>query len=196
MTHRISLRCASALRVASTSLMLFSTLLLAQIEPTSIRIRDACDPKTFNEALGSGTCVNGRHGTTRLEFFIEELTQDHFAGGWRFNPLLKASNRTFGLVKLELAFGQHTMLQNIGGETHSFTRVEQFGGGFVPPLNILSDNPVPAPECLQPASASNIFVPAGETKPGPTAGTAVLPAGVNNFQCCIHPWMRLKIIVH
>ncbi len=35
----------------------------------------------------------------------------------------------------------------------------------------------------------------GETEAGPTAGTAALPVGVNHFQCCIHPWMRITINV-
>ena len=189
------LRFAAAFALVIVAVFL-SALAIAQTNVATIRIRDACDPKTFNEIIGPGTCVSGRHGTTKFEFFIEELQQDHFAGGWRFNPLLKASTGTFQLVRLNLDSGQQTVLQNKGGETHTFTKVEKFGGGFVPPLNMLSGNPVPAPECLQPPSDTSLFVEAGETESGPTAGTSALPVGVNNFQCCIHPWMRLRIVVH
>ena len=192
MTRKL-LRFAAAVALVADALLLCS---VAQTEPASIRIRDACDPKTFNEIVGPGTCISGRHGTPKFEFFIEEVAQDHFAGAWRFNPLLKASSGTFQLVRLNLDSGRQTLLQNKGGETHTFTRVEKFGGGLVQPLNLLSGNPVPAPECLQPPSGTNIFVEAGETESGPTAGTADLPVGVNNFQCCIHPWMRLRIVVH
>jgi hypothetical protein len=193
---RILVNVLAALTIVFTGQVLFSTVVFAQTEPATIRIWDACDPKTFNAAIGAGSCLPGRHGTTKFEFFIEELTEDHIAGAWRFNPLLKASTGTFRLLRLDLASGQQTVLHNKGGETHSFTRVEKFGGGFVPPLNVLSDNPVPAPECLQPPSESNIFVESGETESGPTAGSPALPAGVNDFQCCIHPWMRLRVVVH
>ncbi len=39
----------------------------------------------------------------------------------------------------------------------------------------------------QPASSTNIFVPAGATVPGPTV------SGEAKFQCCIHPWMRTTV---
>jgi hypothetical protein len=65
-----------------------------------------------------------------------------------------------------------------------------------PRLNQLSGNPVPAPECLQPGNATNIFVEAGTTEAGPTAGSAELPVGVTNWECCVHPWMRMTIDVH
>ncbi len=90
------------------------------------------------------------------------------------------------------------LLKNLGGETHTFTRVRKFGGGFVAPLNAASGNPVPAPECAQmvngnlmpqPPSANNIFLAAGATANGPqlSEGETV------RFQCCIHPWMRITI---
>lgn len=196
MTRNRLRRLAAVFALVVGAPFVFSVVTVAQTEIVSIGIRDACDPKTFNAAVGPGTCIGGRHGTTKFEFFIQELTEDHFAGAWRFNPLLKASSGTFQLVRLNVVSGQQTLLQNKGGETHTFTRVEKFGGGFVPPLNVLSENPVPAPECLQPPSDTNVFVEEGETESGPTAGTSALPVGVNNFQCCIHPWMRLRIVVH
>ncbi len=152
----------------------------------SIRIRDACDPTTFNEVIGPRTCIAGQHGTTKFQFFIDELAADRIVGAWRFNPLFKP---------LHVPAGQVTVLQNDGGETHTFTKVAKFGGGVVPVLNLLSGNPVPAPECLQPPSATNIFVEAGTTETGPTAGTSELPVGTTHFQCCIHPWMRLNVVV-
>jgi hypothetical protein len=57
-------------------------------------------------------------------------------------------------------------------------------------------NPEPAPECLKPENATNLFVEAGTTEAGPTAGTDQLPMGRTHWQCCIHPWMRMDIVVH
>src|SRR5262249_29987344 len=177
--------------------VLLSALALAQ-DPFVIGIRDACDPGTFSSpihAAGPGTCRPGAHGTIKFKLFIAELQSDHIAGAWRFNPLLNATAGTFELATVNLTPGQMTNLQNTGGETHTFTRVATFGGGFVPPLNQLSGNPNPPPECLQPPSATNIFVGAATTHSGPTAGSSQLPVGVTNWQCCIHPWMRIRLTV-
>jgi len=179
--------------------VLLSTSGLAQSEPFTIGIRDACDPGTFSSpvnAAGPGVCKPGQHGTTKFKFFIAELQSDHIAGAWRFNPLLNTTAGTFQLATVSLTSGQTTALQNTGGETHTFTKVATFGGGFVPPLNQLSGNPVPAPECLQPENPANIFVEAGTTETGPAAGSAELPVGVSTWQCCVHPWMRMTIEVH
>ena len=90
------------------------------------------------------------------------------------------------------------MLQNLGGETHTFTRVREFGGGFVAPLNAASGNPVPAPECArmingqlapQPPSPDNIFLAGNSSATGPL----VAEGQSAKFQCCIHPWMRMTI---
>ncbi len=177
-------------------LVLLSALTVAQSSPFVIGMRDACDPGTFTANVGPGTCKPGEHGTTKFKFFIGELQSDHIAGAWRFNPLLNASQGAFHLATVSLASGQTTSLQNTGGEIHTFTKVANFGGGFVPALNLLSGNPTPAPECLQPENATNIFVEAGTTETGPTAGSSQLPMGTTNWQCCIHPWMRMTIEVH
>jgi len=171
----------------------------------TITIWDACDPDSFNAAVGPGTCVSGHHGQTLFPDFIGELQTDKIAGAWRFNPLLDATEGNFRLVRLDLREGDQTTIQNAGGETHTFTRVDKFAGGFIPALNGLSGNPDPAPECAQmvngmlvrqPESAANQFVEAGKTESGPTAGSAALPNGVSKWECCIHPWMRMIVVVH
>ncbi len=88
-------------------------------------------------------------------------------------------------------------LQNLGGETHTFTRVKRFGGGLVAPLNTpgwhsragagmrtngqrQSCSPAPSPD--------NIFIPAG------AGASAMLKSGETaRFQRCIHPWMHVTI---
>ena len=173
---------------------------------TTITMRDACDPDSFNAAVGPGTCVAGQHGTTLFSDFIGELQTDQIAGAWRFNPLLNATEGNFKLVRLDLKQGDQTTIENKGGETHTFTRVQKFGGGFIAPLNGLSGNPDLAPECArvlpdgslapQPESAANQFVEAGKTESGPTAGSSALPKGMSRWECCVHPWMRMVVVVH
>lgn len=171
-----------------------------------IAMRDACDPVSFNAAVGPGTCAAGQHGTTLFSDFIGELQTDQIAGAWRFNPMLNATEGNFKLVRLDLKQGDQTTIENKGGETHTFTRVQKFGGGFIAPLNGLSGNPDPVPECArvlpdgslapQPESATNQFVEAGKTESGPTAGSAALPKGMSRWECCVHPWMRMVVVVH
>ena len=173
---------------------------------TTITMRDACDPDSFNAAVRPGTCVAGQHGTTLFSDFIGELQTDQIAGAWRFNPMLNATEGNFKLVRLDLKQGDQTTIENKGGETHTFTRVQKFGGGFIVPLNGLSGNPEPVPECAQvlpdgslapqPESATNQFVEAGKTESGPTAGSAALPKGMSRWECCVHPWMRMVVVVH
>jgi len=186
---------ARAVGLLLACVVLLSALALAQSQPFTIGMRDACDTGTFNANVGPGTCKHGQHGATKFKDFIAELTTDQIAGAWRFNPLLNATQGTDQLATLNLASGQTTSLQNTGGETHTFTKVASFGGGVVPPLNDLSGNPTPAPECLQSENSTNIYVEAGTTETGPTAGSDQLPAGATNWECCIHPWMRMTINV-
>ncbi|HST10617.1 MAG TPA: hypothetical protein VLL05_09580 [Terriglobales bacterium] len=173
---------------------------------TTITMRDACDPDSFNAVVGPGTCVAGQHGNTLFSDFIGELQTDQIAGAWRFNPMLNATEGNFRLVRLDLNAGDKTTIENKGGETHTFTRVKKFGGGFIGVLNGLTGNPDPAPECAQvlpdgtlvpqPESDANQFVEAGKTEAGPTAGTSALPRGTSRWECCVHPWMRMLVVVH
>jgi hypothetical protein len=122
------------------------------------------------------------------------------------HPLLNATEGNISLARLDLRSGDQTTIQNAGGETHTFTRVNNFGGGFKARLNALTGNPDPVPECAQilpggtlvpqPESDTNQFVEAGKTEPGPTAGSTALPRGVSRWECCIHPWMRMIVVVH
>lgn len=145
----------------------------------TVRMRDDCDPATFNApppaGVGPGTCVGD--GDTTFAEFIAELQQDRVAEKWVFKE-----------DDLDVQSGQSVRARNEGGETHTFTEVAKFGGGIVPPLNDLSGNPVPAPEC-NPATLE--FVPPG----GLSTPAALTKKGTHNFQCCIHPWMRSVVTV-
>ena len=167
---------------------------LAVPSPQVFRVRDDCDPATFNAnpPVGPGggvICRPGFNGGTTFAEFIEELTEDQKVGSWRFNP------DQVGIDK-----GQATKFESRAGEFHTFTKVIAFGGGIVPGLNDLSQTGATRPECglpnvLAPPSATNIFVPDGAVFAGPTAGSAALPRGTTKWQCCIHPWMRSEITV-
>jgi plastocyanin len=142
----------------------------------TVTLKDQCDPASFNAAIGPDTCT-GHNGGVPFDTFIQELTQTEQAGAWHIAP---------GEVRIR--DGEAVQAQNIGGEVHTFTEVDEFGGGIIPLLNTLSGNPVPAPECL--TLGPNDFVAPGQA----TAPDAEEP-GVHHYQCCIHPWMRADIVV-
>jgi|ERR1041384_559395 len=145
-------------------------------EVRRVDVRDSCDGRTFNQVLGKGAC-NRKDGMP-FDKFIAELTRKQTVEAWRFNP-----------DELELDHGEAFQAVNRGGETHTFTEVETFGGGLVPLLNDLSGNPKVAPEC-DPANPEINFLPSGaSTDPD------VESPGVHHYQCCIHPWMRTDVIV-
>jgi len=145
-----------------------------------IRLLDDCEPNSFNAVLGDGACVGNGH--TTFDEFIAELAATQDAHNWRNQP-----------SQMHLNVGRPTFIENVGGETHTFTPVAAFGGGFVTELNGISGNPVPAPECLNFGAIS--FIPAGGVEEGPTAGSSDMPVGISRFQCCIHPWMRTVVEV-
>jgi hypothetical protein len=185
--------------LAALAMVLLSSALLnvnqAKEGSKPVLITDDCEPLSFN-AVFPGACVGS--GKTTFDKFIAQLTQHQNAFLWMFAPR-----------ESTVPVGKTLGLGNTGGETHTFTKVAEFGGGFVIPLNVLSGNPNPRPECTtgevlvqdvmlkpQPDGPANIFVEAGEEEQGPTAGDAILPAGQTvKFQCCIHPWMRTELRV-
>ena len=142
----------------------------------TVDMLDRCDPQSFNDAFGPGTCVFDHPGVS-VGTFLSVLERAQTMGAWHFAP---------GVVRLRE--GQAFQARNSGGELHTFTEVEEFGGGFIPELNDLTGNPVPAPECLDVASLEFIA-------PGETNEAEVEPPGTHRYMCCIHPWMRATVTV-
>ena len=138
-----------------------------------VTLQDACDPETFNAVVGAGTCV--RNGGVTFTHFIDQLTRFGSIGAWHMAP--RNSN---------LLVGQRFVAVNNGGEVHTFTEVEEFGGGIVPVLNDLAHTPDVAPECL--ALDPDDFVAPGATYQSDVEEDA----GDEKYQCCIHHWMRLQ----
>lgn len=141
-----------------------------------VRIRDECDPASFNAAFNDpNICI--RSGSITFDHFIAELTQTRQAPQWRFDP---------GTVELDPARG--LLAVNNGGEVHTFTRVAKFGGGIIPLLNTLTGQTDVAPECT--TLEADDFV-----APGGTYTAELNTDALQHFQCCIHPWMRTDVRV-
>ena len=101
---------------------------------------DQCDPASFNAALGNGACT--KQGNVTLTAFNNELNSTHHVASWQFVP----NNFT-------IRVGQAITVTNNGGEKHTFTEVDNFGGGIVPALNSASGNP----SLRMPLAVSAIF---------------------------------------
>ena len=180
MKKRINFRIVIWTAFAAVALLSLTVGAGAAKGDKKFRMYDNCEPTSFNAVLGDGACVG--NGTTTFDEFIAELAATQDAHEWRNQP-----------TQSHLNVGRPIEIENRGGETHTFTKVAEFGGGFVDELNGISGNPVPAPECLN--FGAIVFIPAGGSDEGPVAGSSDLPVGTTKFQCCIHPWMRTTIEV-
>ncbi len=141
---------------------------------------DECDPGTFNAALGPDFCKNVALGASTT---FSDLFKKAAAGkpdpGWDFEPDI-----------VHMKKGTILDVVDQGGEPHTFTEVEHFGGGFIPPLNS-GENTVP--ECAN--GFSNLAVARTRILQGSHTQFPGLSKGEHLFQCCIHPWMRVKVEV-
>jgi plastocyanin len=166
--------------LALLGLLALGAATLAAVAPANddgggrqIAIRDDCDPR---DPGWDGGCAL-RHGDVTLAEFDEELDSPRAAAvvghqAWRNDP-----------PYLELKEGQSIRVVNKGGRPHTLTRVAEFGGGFVPPLN---EGLTPSPEC-----AGAAVLP-----PGASTTLSGLAPGNHRLMCCIHPWMRALVKVH
>lgn len=142
---------------------------------------DECDPTTFNAALGPDFCKNVTLGAFTV---LSDLFAKAAAGtpdpGWDFEP-----------DTLRIKEGTNLSVVDQGGEPHTFTEVAQFGGGFIPGLNAPGEDTVP--ECA--GGFSNVAVARTRILQGSNVQISNLSKGEHYFQCCIHPWMRVKVVV-
>jgi plastocyanin len=145
---------------------------------STVLLHDECDPATFNAQLGAGTCTRSGVGVTWTNF-VAKLTQLKRFPAWRMTP-----------ADLDVRVGDGFSAKNIGGEDHTFTEVEKFGGGIVPLLNQLSGNTEVAPECK--ALEEKDIIEQGVTSDTDFPTTP----GDELYQCCIHPWMRMVVHIH
>jgi len=145
----------------------------------TVKIRDDCDPTTFNAAVPGTppTCVGKGH--TTFANFRAQLVDHKFAAKWRFSP-----------DRVKIKQGRSLHLDNRGGETHTFTEVSSFeGGGIVPFLNqILFGTETPPTFFIAPLS----FIPTGGAD---MIDTGTLSPGPHMFICAIHSWMHETVVV-
>ena len=150
--------------------------------PTSVQIvaLDECDPSTFNAALGPGFCKNVTLGafTTLTDLFAKAAARTPDPG-WDFEPDV-----------LKVKEGTTVIVSDQGGEPHTFTEVKQFGGGFIEPLNAGEQT---VPECS--GGFKNLAVARTRILQGSQVNITGLSKGEHLFECCIHPWMRVKVEV-
>jgi plastocyanin len=154
-----------------------------------VDVEDRCDPATFNAAIGPGTCVDHDRGRITFAEFAAQLNPQDFGDDhWRFN---------FGRGKIDA--GETLQAANSGGEFHTFTEVQNFGGGCVDLLNgPLGLSPVPECAPITEVAPGQIVPTAFLTTgvdPGTTRDVTGLAPGTHKFQCLIHPWMRTEVTV-
>ena len=146
---------------------------------------DECDPATFNAAIGPDFCKNVSLSVLGFATTFSNLFAEVAAGTpdpkWDFEP-----------DTLTVKQGTVLSVVNQGGEPHTFTEVKQFGGGFIPTLNQNQEPSVP--ECA--AGFNDVAVARTRILQGSTSLVTGLSKGTHYFQCCIHPWMRMKVEVH
>jgi hypothetical protein len=177
---------------AALVVMVTPTYASSAPSPVPITIQDQCDPATFNAAVGPGACIGS--GTVTFAHFFDEVVKQQRAPQWQFTP----SQR-------RLSVGQSFVATNEGGEVHTFTEVDKFGGGIVPPLNQAAGFTTFAPECTDgspggpfgflkfaPEAQASLVPPGGMFKDTETADDVGHPV---LYQCCIHPWMHAVLTV-
>jgi len=182
------MRTVGKLALIAGCLAFAATLALAQGHPpqaqppalAQIVALDECDPVTFNAALGPDFCKNVTIGafTTLSDLFAKAAagTPDP---GWDFEP-----------DTLHIQKGTTLSIVDQGGEPHTFTEVAQFGGGFIDGLNA---GEATVPECA--GGFANVAVAKTRILQGSHVEITGLKKGKHLFECCIHPWMRVKVDV-
>lgn len=143
---------------------------------SEIHPEDDCDPATFG-----ALCKAGFPGLTTLSAFLAEFSATNQVAKWEY-----------GGGQAQVNLGNSFQVNNLGGETHTFTVVDNFGGGRVPFLN--AGNPTVAPECVAGPNATNVDIAAGAGLQVTTGATGTMKTkGTFKVQCCIHPWMRTTV---
>ncbi len=144
---------------------------------SNVVIRDDCEPNDPGYAP-TGGCLRKEGDVSFAEFGVElssPLAPTSLIGhqAWRMDP---------PYIKIDA--DDTLMVRNRGGRAHTFTEVQNFGGGKIP-SPALNKGLATAPECLV----------STDIAPGGKAEVTGLTEGNHHFQCCIHPWMRAIIKV-
>jgi plastocyanin len=148
--------------------------------PAQVVALDECDPASFNDALGPAFCHNVTLGAfTTLKDLFDQAKAGTPDPNWDFEPDVVSIKK-----------GTPIIVVDQGGEPHTFTEVAQFGGGFIEDLN---GGESMAPECS--GGFKNLAVAKTRILQGSQLQVTGLSKGEHLFECCIHPWMRVKVEV-
>jgi plastocyanin len=151
------------------------------LPPAEFVALDECDPTTFNAVLGPDFCKNVALGyATTLSDLLTGAQSNNPSPNWDFEP-----------DSVSVPHGTLIKVVDQGGEPHTFTEVQKFGGGFIAPLNAPGETT--APECV--GGFSTVAVAKTRIIQGSTIEIPNLSKGVHLFQCCIHPWMHVTVDV-
>lgn len=152
----------------------------ARREARQVRLRDDCDPATFDAALGPGACTGD--GETTFDELVASLVAHQPSAKWRIQP-----------QEVEVEQGERLRLVNTGGEFHSFTEVASFGPGCVPQVNdLLGLNGPPVADCAAAFADPMTALPGGARG---EVDTSHLAPGTHRFECVVHPWMTATVRV-
>jgi len=181
----LTIRLLAAFFVATVTLGSVPAAVAQAKTPTVAQVvaLDECDPPSFNKVLGPDFCHNIALGVLRYTTTLSDLFAKAAAGtpdpGWDFEP---------DTVKIK----EGTILSVVdqGGEPHTFTEVAKFGGGFIAGLNNGEET---VPECA--GGFKNVAVAKTRILQGSQTQVTNLSKGEHLFECCIHPWMRVKVEV-
>lgn len=146
-----------------------------------VKVRDACDPATFNAAIEEGTCVREGNSGSRVTFdeFLGAFPAGHDKWAFKGSPDVDAGESVVARF-------------DRGGEFHTFTEVPAFGAGCVDLLNAaMGMTGPPVVDCEAAFSDPSSFVGVGF----PKATTPALAEGTHRFMCVIHPWMTSTVEV-
>jgi plastocyanin len=170
---------------AAVALVALGVAAIAWAGPSSrtVQMLDNCDGPSFNAALQDPTACSRKGGLT-FDKFVERLSERGSVESWRFSP-----------EKLSLYAGGTITAVNRGGEPHTFSEVEEFGGGCIQDVNDLLDLE-PVDECDGfPGPPGILFFVSTLAAPGDSVTTAPLGPGTHRFLCLIHPWMKSTVTV-
>ena len=143
----------------------------------NIAMMDDCDPSDPTWGMVGGCAL--KKGSVSVSEFFNLLFSPLYGTipvghpSWRNEPSF-----------ITTPTGKTVRITNWGGRDHTFTKVANYGAGFVPLLN---GSLAVATEC-DPTTVT--VVP-----PGGTQQIGNLAPGTHKFQCCIHPWMTAAIEV-
>lgn len=179
-TQSISL--LASLFAAALTLSLVPSALAQENAPGVAQVvaLDECDPQTFNAVLGPDFCKNVALGfATTFDDLFAKAAAGTPDPGWDFEPDV-----------LHIRKGTILSVVDQGGEPHTFTEVAKFGGGFIEPLN---GGEATVPECA--GGFANVAVAKTRILQGSRVEITGLSRGQHHFECCIHPWMRMTVVV-